>query len=358
MPPNTSRRFSFSSIKFVRQLRYGQVLYKPLFTNQSFNNIWVPYNNHSIIENWVSNKNSDSIIINHDDLYYELKVLNGFTFYDELFSKIYISNNGYLSFSPDFTYLVNINNHLSNKRISALFSDMYLDNNSEVRYYLNEAVLVITYINVKNFYNNVKNTFQIKLWLNTTPEAGSIQIIWNNVSTKYPNGCLIGLSSGKLTDKNLINYFSMDEIKTLNNKKIINDNSVLGVDNKVLHLYNKFKHPWNNTDDIIINKININDKTKDNKNLYFSNYLQVNGGYLKLKKEHIPFSQIGVLEEGHDIGSFSMSFWISADKNTNEDTVEILKMTNNENTIFSINFSSMINSDSEYSYNRYYKMFI
>ena len=50
--------------------------------------------------------------------------------------------------------------------------------------------------------------------------------------------------------------------------------------------------------------------------MYFSNYLQVNGGYLKLKKEHIPKHR--VLEEGHD--KVQVWVWISADKNTNEDT--------------------------------------
>ncbi|MHB9109636.1 MAG: S8 family serine peptidase [Armatimonadota bacterium] len=122
-----------------------------------------------------------------DDSYAEVNA--AVSLYGQTYSSFFVGSNGYLTFtSGDFSLDETLDNHFALPRISALFDDLY-PSSSQVSYKVLPDRVVVTFMNVQEFYNGNSNTFQIEML-----DSGVINIAYLNVDAQ--DG-LAGLSYGQ-----------------------------------------------------------------------------------------------------------------------------------------------------------------
>ena len=123
-----------------------------------------------------------------------LSTSNGFVFYNNTYTTVYLGSNGYLTFNTGDTGLTeSLANHFSKLRISFLFDDISPNQGGTVKYYHDTTnhIFTYTFINVPQYNASDQNNCQVRLYLKDHANSGKIEIIYGSVAL---NDCVVGLS--------------------------------------------------------------------------------------------------------------------------------------------------------------------
>ncbi|MHA1697714.1 MAG: nidogen-like domain-containing protein, partial [Promethearchaeota archaeon] len=153
----------------------------------------MPLKNYSMIVdypfNWIDASSGTELIINDDDSRAQAIPFD-FMFYNETFRTVYISSNGYLSFSDTTpTHYSNINLPTDNVdfrfMIAPFWDDLLTENaggNGTVYVYTdNSTFLVVEWFNINRIDDYLVGTFEVVL-------KNSSEIIFNYDSISYTDG--------------------------------------------------------------------------------------------------------------------------------------------------------------------------
>lgn len=146
-----------------------------------------------------------------DDRAFRFDLRGGFTFYGQRYTKLYVSDDGYVTFGTaltnderaDSSPVMTLNHHFSQPRISALLRELNHDT-GQIRVFENADVfpdrVYVIWDQVEDMDGN-PNTFSIELSYDTipgtttaNPQAGRIRINYLDMSTTVG---IVGLSRGQ-----------------------------------------------------------------------------------------------------------------------------------------------------------------
>ena len=167
---------------------------------------------------WSSDNQTKCVFDSNNDDYYQINLLNKFTFCTASYDSLYVGTNGYITIDVSNTSNNHtpLENHFKYKQISVFMCDLVVDNTGNngvcYSYDVDKTVLTITWVNLYLYRNLTKKVnAQVKLYLNThLTKSGQIEVNYGSVAQI---DCLIGLSDGSgknYPTNNPVSYCAVD----------------------------------------------------------------------------------------------------------------------------------------------------